>query len=114
LTNLPFSKAAPAVGVIINPTSGKGVGAKVGARLLELLASFGVMVTDFSAPDAASAASKTREAIDNKLITALFVVGGDGTAQLGVNLCAQTDVALAVVSAGTGNDSARALGLHRA
>lgn len=41
----------------------------------------------------------------------LVVVGGDGTVNLGANLCAVTGARLAVVAAGTGNDIARHLGL---
>lgn len=41
----------------------------------------------------------------------LVVVGGDGTVNLGANLCAQTNVRLGVVAAGTGNDIAQHLGL---
>jgi len=40
----------------------------------------------------------------------LVVVGGDGSAHQGVQFCADHDVALAVVPAGTGNDLARTLG----
>jgi diacylglycerol kinase (ATP) len=40
----------------------------------------------------------------------LVVVGGDGSVHQGVQFCAEHDVALAVVPAGTGNDLARALG----
>src|SRR5664279_4723857 len=41
----------------------------------------------------------------------LAVTGGDGTVNLGVNLCAGTETVLAIVAAGTGNDIARALQL---
>jgi diacylglycerol kinase (ATP) len=41
----------------------------------------------------------------------LAVAGGDGTVNLGVNLCAGTSTVLAIVAAWTGNDIARALHL---
>ncbi len=41
----------------------------------------------------------------------LVVLGGDGAAHQGVQFCAGTDVALALVPSGTGNDLARALGV---
>jgi diacylglycerol kinase (ATP) len=50
------------------------------------------------------------QARDHGLDT-LIVLGGDGSAHQGVQFCAGTDVALAVIPAGTGNDFARALGL---
>ncbi|OLF18073.1 diacylglycerol kinase family protein [Actinophytocola xanthii] len=40
----------------------------------------------------------------------VVVVGGDGSVHQGVQFCAEHDVALAVVPAGTGNDLARTLG----
>ena len=109
-----MSDSKTRLGVIVNPTSGRGGGAKVGAEVLELLGAAGVTVVDLSAVDQAAAEQKARKAIDSAEIDALVVVGGDGTAQLGVNLCAATNVPLGVVSAGTGNDTARALGLHDA
>ncbi len=107
-----MSYSTKKVGIIVNPTSGKGVGAEVGAATIALLQGAGVTVVDLSGADQATANHSATEAIAQGFIDALFVVGGDGTAQLGVNLCATTDVALGVVSAGTGNDTARALGLH--
>ena len=44
---------------------------------------------------------------------ALMVVGGDGMVHLGVNALAGTDVRLGIVPAGTGNDTARGLGIAR-
>ncbi len=41
----------------------------------------------------------------------LVVLGGDGSAHQGVQFCADTGVALAVIPAGTGNDLVRALGI---
>ena len=110
-----MTKSQIRVGVVINPTSGRGGGAKVGAEVIELLRAVPhVRVLDLSAGDQAGAQELASQAIMNGEIQALVVVGGDGTAQLGVNLCADTDVPLGVVSAGTGNDTARALGLHEA
>jgi len=40
----------------------------------------------------------------------VVVVGGDGSAHQGVQFCADHDIALAVIPAGTGNDLARTLG----
>lgn len=43
----------------------------------------------------------------------LAVVGGDGMANLAVQACAESETALALIPAGTGNDLARALGIPR-
>ena len=103
---------APIIGVIINPTAGRGAGAGVGAEVLAVLSHLGAQVVDLSSQSGAAAADAGSAAISTGQIDALFVVGGDGTVQLGVNLCADTTVPLGVIEAGTGNDSARALGLH--
>jgi diacylglycerol kinase (ATP) len=107
-----MSYSTKKIGIIVNPTSGKGVGAQVGAETISLLQAAGATVLNLSGADQAAAADAAKAAIAKGSIEALFVVGGDGTAQLGVNLCATSNVALGVVSAGTGNDTARALGLH--
>lgn len=44
-------------------------------------------------------------------IDVLAVAGGDGAVSLGADLCAGTGTALALLPSGTGNDSARSLGL---
>ncbi len=98
-------------GVIVNPTSARGGGAKVGAEVLRLL-SAAVKVVNLSGSSSAEAITAGRAAVESRSIDALVVVGGDGTAQLGVNLCADTNLPLGVVSAGTGNDTARALVTH--
>ena len=103
----------PKIGVIINPTAGRGLGANVGAQLIASLQRAGAQVANLSGTSNTEAHKTAARAIELAEIDALAVVGGDGTAQLGVNLCADTHVPLGVVSAGTGNDSARALGLHQ-
>ena len=55
--------------------------------------------------------ARARDAVADNLIDGLVVVGGDGMAHLGVNLCAEAQIPLGIVAAGTGNDAARALGL---
>ena len=52
-----------------------------------------------------------REAIAQRKIHGLVVLGGDGMVHLGVNLVVGTKLPLMVVGAGTGNDSARLLGM---
>ncbi len=101
-----------AFGLIVNPTSARGGGAKVGAEVLALLQAAAVNVVNLSGVSSHDAIASAKAAIASASIDALIVVGGDGTAQLGVNLCADTKLPLGVVSAGTGNDTARALATH--
>src|SRR5699024_2036319 len=42
---------------------------------------------------------------------ALVVVGGDGMVHLGLQVCAETELPLGIVAAGSGNDVAASLGL---
>ena len=98
------------IGLIINPSSDKGRGAAIGTRVAARLQAEGHQVIDLSDDTAASARDRALAGIASGL-DVLAVVGGDGTVNLGVNLCAGTATVLAIVPAGTGNDIARALNL---
>ena len=98
------------VALIVNPTSGKGVGRAMGDETRRLLLEAGHDVVDVSGSDYQQARTRAREAVADGVGT-VVVVGGDGMVHLGVNLCAGTTSRLAVVAAGTGNDFARNLGL---
>lgn len=98
-------------GVILNPSSGKGKGAKLGPLFVRELELLGVTVVDLSGASSDEANSNGRKAIANGSIDALAVCGGDGTMHLGVNLCAGTQVPLALMPCGTGNDAALTLGI---
>ncbi|MER7070388.1 YegS/Rv2252/BmrU family lipid kinase [Terrabacter sp. NPDC000476] len=98
------------VALIVNPTSGKGIGRALGERTRALLQAAGHEVVDASGGDYRQARERGLEAVAAGVDTVL-VVGGDGMVHLGVNLCARSSSRLAVVAAGTGNDFARNLGL---
>ncbi len=100
------------LGVIVNPTAGRGRGDDVGAVALAALRRRGHRVEDLSAGDLATATAQARRAAVSGL-DALVVVGGDGLVHLGANVVADTELPLGIVSAGTGNDIARALDLPR-
>lgn len=99
------------LGLIVNPTSGGGRGAALGAEFAAGLESAGIEYLDLSAGSAIEALAKGRAAITDGLIDGLVVLGGDGMVHLAVNLCAETGLPLMVVGAGTGNDSARLFGM---
>ena len=96
-------------GVILNPTSGKGKGATLGPAFVSALTSLGVSVVDLSGANYDEATENGRRAIAEGAIDALAVAGGDGMMHLGINLCAGTNVPLALMPCGTGNDAAMAL-----
>jgi diacylglycerol kinase (ATP) len=98
------------VGLIVNPTSDKGRGAALGLEVAARLGAEGHEVIDLSDETAAGARDRALAGIASGL-DVLAVTGGDGTVNLGVNLCAGTETVLAIVAAGTGNDIARALNL---
>lgn len=98
------------IGLVVNPTSGKGRGRTLGADTGALLRAAGHEVVPLSGESAAEALDRCVAAVASGLDT-LVVVGGDGMVHLGANAVAGSDTAIAVVAAGTGNDNAHALGL---
>lgn len=95
---------------MVNPTAGKGRGARYGERALRVLIEAGLAVQPILGTDADDAAKRARAALDTGA-DALVVAGGDGMVSLALQLVASTGVPLGVIPAGTGNDAARFLGL---
>ena len=99
------------VGLVINPTAGGNKGAMAGESVRAVLATSSHDIIDLSGESYEAAKAAIKGAIANKSIDALVLVGGDGMAHLGVNVCANTKVPMAIVPAGTGNDSAGIFGM---
>ncbi|MCL1897993.1 MAG: diacylglycerol kinase family lipid kinase [Micrococcales bacterium] len=100
------------LGLVVNPTAGKGKAHKADPQLREAFTKLGFQVEDLTAPDLAAATSSTRHAVVEGL-DALVVAGGDGMTHLGVNAVAGTSLPLGLIGLGTGNDVVRGLGLPR-
>jgi diacylglycerol kinase (ATP) len=100
-----------AVGLIVNPTAGRGNGRSQYPIITETFERLGVEVIDFTSRSIEEAEAKARMAIAHQQIDALVVAGGDGMVHLGVNLVTDAKLPLGIIACGTGNDSARALGL---
>ncbi|CAM3196085.1 diacylglycerol kinase [Nocardioides dubius] len=100
------------VGVLINPTAGKGRAARIGDGVLARLAAAGVSARPIIGRDGDHAEHLARQAVRDGA-GALIAVGGDGSVHLAAQALAGTDVPLGVVPAGTGNDVARYLALPR-
>lgn len=98
------------LGVIINPAAGNGAGRLEGEKVISELQRESE-VLDLTGSSMQDSEARARDAVADNLIDGLVVVGGDGMAHLGVNLCAEAQIPLGIVAAGTGNDAARALGL---
>lgn len=98
------------VGLLINPAAGRGRAAAIGVETASALEETGLRIVDVSGADALEAFEQGQQAAAADL-DALVIVGGDGTVNLGVNAVAGLDVPLGIVPAGSGNDTARSLGL---
>ncbi|MEO9323876.1 diacylglycerol kinase family protein [Nocardioides sp. C4-1] len=99
------------IALLINPTAGKGRAAGVRDVVLPRLEVAG-HVRCLVGADAAESLELARSAVADG-VDALVVVGGDGMVNLALQVLAGSGVPLGVVPAGTGNDVARYVGLHR-
>ncbi|MDO5499842.1 MAG: diacylglycerol kinase family protein [Propionibacteriaceae bacterium] len=107
--------------LVVNPRAGRGRAAKllpqVCRELLRGMPGAALRVHQTATFSEArqrciSAAENARPAHDGVPADALLVMGGDGMMTLGVNACADTDVPLGLIPAGTGNDMVRGLGIR--
>ncbi|MDP9028766.1 MAG: diacylglycerol kinase [Actinomycetota bacterium] len=96
--------------VAINPGSAAGGRKAVGPQVLQGLRDLGHDVTELQENSYQELLASARAAIATKP-DGFVVVGGDGMVNLGANMVAGTSVPLGIVSAGTGNDTARSLNL---
>ena len=90
------------LGIVINPTSGRGRGKADGAAAKVEFAKHGVDLVDLSADSFLAASVNAKKAIQEKTIEGLIVVGGDGMFHLAVNATANTDFPVGLIAAGTG------------
>jgi diacylglycerol kinase (ATP) len=83
----------------------------VGPEVLSLLSQSEHSVVELSGGNLLEARANAEAAIAANSIDALVVVGGDGIAHLGTNLCAGKNIVMAIIPAGTGNDAAAKFGM---
>jgi diacylglycerol kinase (ATP) len=96
--------------LFVNPTAGRGRGARAAQPAASALRSAGFSVRTVLGEDAVDGLARAREAVTGGT-GALVAVGGDGMANLALQAVAGTRTPFGLVAAGTGNDFARALGL---
>src|SRR4051812_12482579 len=92
--------------MLTNPASGHGSAPHAAERAVARLHRRGVDVVAIAGTNAEHA----RRLVDGALergVDALVVVGGDGIISVALQVLAKTDVPLAIIPAGTGNDHAR-------
>lgn len=97
----------------MNPAANRGGGVASGQEVFAELELHGIEAIDLTSKSAAAAKLKAEQAISNGEISGVIAVGGDGTAQLGVNICVPNQVPLGLIPAGSGNDQARELAIPR-
>ena len=109
----PSSQHRPEhVVALINPTSAKGAGAEAGRRAVAALRAAGIEVTDIVGRDAYDGEQRASDALLKNDEAALVVVGGDGMVSAGLRLLTDhPETVLGIIPAGTGNDTARSLGI---
>ncbi|MFJ4723284.1 diacylglycerol kinase [Streptomyces luteogriseus] len=96
--------------LFVNPTAGRGRGARAVRPAASALRAAGFSVRTVLGEDPADALARARVAVEAGT-GALIAVGGDGMAALALRAVAGTRTPLGLVAVGTGNDFARALGL---
>lgn len=98
------------VTMLTNPASGHGSAPHAAERAVTQLNKRGIDVVAIAGTDAEHARRLVEGALERGM-DALVVVGGDGIVSLALQVLAQTDVPLAIIPSGTGNDHAREFGL---
>ena len=99
------------IGVLVNPAANRGRGNLVGDQVFALLRQAGIAAVSLTSESAQAAKAKAEALISNQDLAGVVAVGGDGTAQLGVNICVPNQIPLGIVPAGSGNDQARELNI---
>lgn len=92
----------------INPTSGRGKGARVGQQVANFLAERRVEYKIVTGSNALKLQENLRREASNSL--GIIAVGGDGLMHMCIQITAYSDLPLVPIPAGTGNDFVRALG----
>lgn len=97
-------------GVVVNPSSALGRGARVARAVLSAFAAAGIPAVEISGSDAAECRARIIEACRTGL-RGLVLVGGDGLIGLAIQLAEARALPIGIVPAGSGNDFARQFSL---
>jgi diacylglycerol kinase (ATP) len=102
--------AARHVALVVNPSSGRGLGARVAPTARRRLESAGLTVSEFSTTCADDIGRISAEVIESGA-DAVALVGGDGTIHLAAQVLANSGMPFGIIPAGSGNDFARGVGV---
>ncbi|GAA2823110.1 diacylglycerol kinase (ATP) [Leucobacter komagatae] len=100
-------------GVVVNPSSALGRGARVATRVLAAFEAAGVHAIEISGSDAADCQARVRAA-SREGLRGLVLVGGDGLLGLVLQVAEARELPIGLVPAGSGNDFARQFALEHA
>ncbi|HSS24858.1 MAG TPA: diacylglycerol kinase [Mycobacterium sp.] len=98
------------VTALTNPVSGHGAALRAAQIAIARLQHRGIEVVEIIGDDAEDARYLAGAAVE-KGTDALMVTGGDGVVSNALQVLANTDIPLAIIPAGTGNDHAREFGI---
>jgi diacylglycerol kinase (ATP) len=98
------------IALLVNPTAGKGRGARLLQPVADRLRRAGLGVDVVVGRDGDEAFDRLRDRVAAG-VDGVVAVGGDGLVNIALQVLGGTRVPLGVVPAGTGNDIARSLGL---
>jgi len=98
------------VALVVNPTSGRGLGARVAPVVRAELEAGGLTVDQYTTTCAEDVGRISAEVIASGA-DVVALVGGDGTIHLGAQVLAKSGMPFGVIPAGTGNDFARGIGV---
>ena len=96
--------------IVMNPYSGKRNGLNLAHEFKEAALTKNIQCLDICGTSAGDSIAQLKDAIANANIEAVVVVGGDGLINNVIQVLAETNIPLAVLAAGTGNDFARTSG----
>jgi diacylglycerol kinase (ATP) len=98
------------VALVVNPVSGKRQGDRIATDAEHLLKSLGHEIARIQGDDAEHAREQLTKAFETGVDT-VVVVGGDGALHDVLPVVVGRDLTLGLLPAGTGNDTARSLGI---
>jgi diacylglycerol kinase (ATP) len=98
------------IALVVNPTAGKGLGARVAPVVRGRLEAAGLTVDEY-ATTCAEDVGRISAAVIASGADAVALIGGDGTVHLGAQVLARSGMPFGVIPAGTGNDFARGVGV---
>jgi diacylglycerol kinase (ATP) len=98
------------VALVVNPVSGKRQGERIADDAEQLLYSLGHETSRIQGDDAQHAREQLTKALETGVDT-VVVVGGDGALHDMLPVVVGRDLTLGLLPAGTGNDTARSLGI---